>query len=523
MTSAPQDKPNQLLKASNPNSVFEIFLHIVLAGLIYLSWVWPRTANAAALAVAAALFLAFLTTRNSKLSYKLSYTVGIIVNIVGFYWLEGTIQHFGGFSPLLSWPIFAFFVFVSSFQFLLFAFLFNRLPSALGFIKLPLAWVSAEFICPRIFPWELGTPLLGIPILTQVADIAGSPFVTFILLTAASLFVGILYCASNKSKIIYCSLLAAILIFWCLYGKSKLREFDSAVARSLKLAVVQANVEVVQQGDMAVIQQNKRRYFEISKTLKPEIDLIVWPEAVLQDWISIGTSNIAVDPRIPFFGPNSSLLTGALTFESQERFFNSALLVNKDGNIQTPYHKRILMPYGEYMPFSSVFPWMNDINANLALFTAGIAPSIFEVATNNSSQSTVKISPLICYEDLIPRLARSATQQGAEALFNLTNDAWFGDGPAAVHHSLIASFRAIENRRYLVRSTNTGLTEIINSVGNSVGQISPRSEGILEAEIMALTDKTLFTEFLGPWLWWLIGGISFLVAVWPRASRVRST
>lgn len=479
-------------------------LYFAIAISIYSSWCRPGSLGSAGLAICSALLLAVIAGQSSQLSYKLSYFCGVIVNILGFYWLADTIHLFGGFPFALSYPIFALFVIVSSLQFLLFAFLFNRLPAYFGIFKLALAWTAAEFLFPRIFPWELSHPLLGMPVLAQAADIAGTPLLSVLLLCCSSIIVHLISKNAEKTKGILAVSLILIAGFWIGYGLLCIGKFSNDTNNLFKIAVVQANVAVVQHGDMSTVKQNEQQYIELSQKIAPDVDLLIWPESVVQDWVWVDTKRIENDPRLPFFGPNTSLLTGALTFENQKRIFNSAMLIDKSGAIPVPYHKRILMPFGEYMPFSEILPWLNTINANLALFTPGSTSTIFEIPENNPLHKSVKISPLVCYEDLIPSLARTATQLGAEVLINLTNDAWFGNSPASIHHNLMASFRAIENRRYLVRSTNNGQTAIIDPMGLSIESISANSEGIIETNIKPLSYRTLFSDYFGPNLWWLI-------------------
>ena len=114
-----------------------------------------------------------------------------------------------------------------------------------------------------------------------------------------------------------------------------------------------------------------------------------------------------------------------------------------------PYFKQILIPFGEYMPFASVFPWLNRLNEHAGLFSWGKEIKVFAypIERLDGSNYTARISPLICYEDTVTGPARDATRQGAELLVNLTYDTWFGRSAAPYQHHLIAIFRAIENRR----------------------------------------------------------------------------
>ena len=132
----------------------------------------------------------------------------------------------------------------------------------------------------------------------------------------------------------------------------------------------------------------------------------------------------------------------------------------------------------------------------------------------------MKLSPLICYEDIVPSLARQATAQGAEILINQTNDAWFGDTAAPYQHHIIAAFRAIENRRYLLRSTNSGLTAVVDPLGRTLASLLPYTESVLPMEVSLLTYRSTYTYLPIYALWLLVAALTSLyVAVTSIKNR----
>jgi apolipoprotein N-acyltransferase len=164
-----------------------------------------------------------------------------------------------------------------------------------------------------------------------------------------------------------------------------------------------------------------------------------------------------------------------------------------------------------------VFPFLKDINATAGQFTAGRAPAVLSYTLSNGTE--VKVSPLICYEDIVPSMSRDAVNSGAELLINQTNDAWFGDTVAPYQHHLIASFRAIETDRYLLRSTNTGLTAVVDPLGRTLASLLPSTEGILPMEVSLRDTKTVYTRLPIPFLW-LILAAGAVVIVIRRAFRL---
>jgi apolipoprotein N-acyltransferase len=163
------------------------------------------------------------------------------------------------------------------------------------------------------------------------------------------------------------------------------------------------------------------------------------------------------------------------------------------------------MPFGEYTPLGDWLPWLKEINNTAGDFIAGDSARIFSYPLSDGR--TAKVSPLICYEDVVPRLAREATAAGAELLVNQTNDVWFGDTVAPYQHHMIASFRAIENRRFLLRSTNTGLTAVVDPMGRTLASLPPYSETVLPMEVSLLNIPSTFTNLPIPLIWLIIAAL----------------
>jgi len=179
------------------------------------------------------------------------------------------------------------------------------------------------------------------------------------------------------------------------------------------------------------------------------------------------------------------------------------------------------MPFGEYTPFGDELPWLRELNSTVSDFTPGKVPGLLPVALGHSSQTPVLVSPLICYEDVTPSLARRAVQAGAGVLINQTNDAWFGNTIAPYEHHLIASFRAIENRRYLLRATNTGLTAIVDPVGKTLSRLPIYTQGTLRKRVYALKHLTPYTRLTGDCLWWLIVAIGACAMLFQQVIGLR--
>jgi apolipoprotein N-acyltransferase len=211
-------------------------------------------------------------------------------------------------------------------------------------------------------------------------------------------------------------------------------------------------------------------------------------------------------------------LIGALTTSGQgpeRQVFNSAFLVAPDARTLGRYDKQQLLAFGEYIPFQRFLPFLQNISPTIGNLTPGAGGLV-------TLPGGASIGALICYEDILPPLGRQAVRQGAQLLVNLTNDAWFGRTRAPYLHRTLAAFRAVENRVYLVRVTNTGLTSIIDALGREQAALPIYQRDTLVHTVQPLRLSTLYTHF-GDWFAQLCSLGAFFLPVWLWYSTRRST
>lgn len=224
-------------------------------------------------------------------------------------------------------------------------------------------------------------------------------------------------------------------------------------------------------------------------------------------------------PRRAFTTP---LLFGAMTFGGELAprnaeclaCYNSALLIDGDGVVQELYDKAFLLVFGEYIPFGEDFPELYDLLPESSRFQAGVRTEPMRLQRANAPDA--KLGVLICYEDLLPRFASRVMAHAPHVLINLTNDAWFGQTAEPYHHMQLAQMRAVEYRRWLVRSTNTGISVFIDANGRRVAETKLTDAETLMQDVPLLEGQTVFAR-LGNWppLVLLIA----LMLVWARALR----
>ena len=495
------------------------------------AWLVPGSAACALLGwIGALLYVAFL--KRSARCYLPAFCGGVLLNLIGFYWLNHTIVIFGGFPQIVGWLLLLLFALVSALQFVVLVFLYQRLPH-MGSLRIATAWVLAEFITPRIFPWYLGHTQLAFSALAQAAELGGVLLISLLMLwTAETVYDAF---AERRSGPALAGALA-VLAAACMFGALRMPFFreEAAQAPALKVAVLQANIDVIKKNDISYFSINTARYLEKSREAAAADTLVIWPESAMMSKIPTFINSAAQNGDLRRLPQGAPYLLGTIMVDSLEHIFNSVLAVRPDGSLAEPYHKRILMPFGEFTPATSdTFPsnlvpaglrrWLRQVNATAGEFSAGDKAAVFEYPASivQGAVSTLKVSPLVCYEDVIGSPARESVLKGAELLVNLTNDAWFGNSAAPHQHHLIASFRAIENRRYLVRSTNTGLTAVVNPLGQTVSQLAPFSDGTLLAKVHLIGYKTIYTRFIGEWIWWALTAAALLTLAVSTVKRKR--
>ena len=483
---------------------------------LVLSWWTPSSPIGSALAWCSLPFLVCSLSISYSI-YLRTFLAGLLAYCGGFYWLYSTIADFGGFPFPAAASIFALFVFGSAVQFLFLAFTWRHLPQSIHRLGLrtPLAWLAAQQLWIRIFPWDFGHTQIGFLPFAQIADIGGVWLVTFIMMWVAEAF--------TLRKVVFISgkILASLsLILSLTYGLVQISDIPNGYGKPLRTVMVQGNVSMERKHDQQYFSVNREQYLKLSSSVAGKDTLVIWPESTITDFIPAQIPHARNSQLIPYLGDGSAFLIGGLTYLSRSEFFNSSMLVRPDGSIAPPYHKIVLMPFGEYTPLGNILPFIKEINSTAGQFTPGTGATALEFSLSDGTP--IRVTPLICYEDIVPSLAREGVLKGGEVLVNQTNDAWFGDTVAASQHHMIATFRAIENRRFLLRSTNTGLTAVVDPVGRTLAALPSYSEGTLDMTVNLLSKTTIYTILGVEKFWWWFGFGSLLLALFSR-TRVRAS
>jgi apolipoprotein N-acyltransferase len=485
-----------------------VYVTSISSGLAFsAAWLMTETVASAILGWVAASLLIYSVRAQRAL--RPAYCCGVVVYLVSFYWIYGTIERFGGYGVVISGAIFALYVASGAVIFLVFAWTHHNLGPAFDSFALrsPVAIVVAELITIRLFYWHFGHTQVAFTPFVQIAGIGGAMLVSFVMFWVAEAVVRMLVFREWRLAFLLPAAAFAISIG---YGELMMSVLASSGGQKQEVLLVQGPPSLAEKRDLDSLWQNLDRIYEMSKQSTRKGALIVWPEGSIPAYIPADLGSVHKDASLPWLGDGSAFLVGGFGFDAEKKRYNTAFAVYPDGAVPAPYFKRILIPFGEYMPFSSVLPWLNSLNENAGLFSSGQEIKVFDYPMERPKEPayTARIAPLICYEDTVPGPARDATRQGAELLVNLTYDTWFGRTAAPYQHHLIAIFRAIENRRFLIRSTYTGFTAVVNPLGKTIAAIPMFSEGRISVDVALMNYQSSYTQYVGELPWWGVLALS---------------
>ena len=337
------------------------------------------------------------------------------------------------------------------------------------------AWVATEMIQIRFvtgFPGCYGATQFRWLELIQVCDFTGVYGVAFLIVwLSVGCFCVVLAVLAEKNRpgkwLLPVLLPLLALIGVLAYGRHELSSGDT-YARHYKIALVQPAIPEKSIWDPNEETNRFNKLIELSQAaLEQKPDLLVWPETALPEMIS--RNQFTQDTIVRLLHPYKTwMLFGASDYETHPdangatvtEWFNGAFLINPAGEMVERYHKRHLVPFGEFMPGARWFPWLARFREAGAGLTPGDRPGLL-----HATDPAANFSALICYEDLFPHEVREDQDQDTDFLVNITNDGWFGDSAAQWQHLVSALFRAVELHLPLVRCCNNGITCWIDARG----------------------------------------------------------
>ncbi|HEX6274741.1 MAG TPA: apolipoprotein N-acyltransferase [Polyangiaceae bacterium] len=472
--------------------------------------------------VALAPLIVAVRGQTPKRAAWLGWLAGFTMTMLGFYWLLEMLETFSGFGLPLCILFMALLCAYQAGRVALLGFLSARAerkgwPFGLAFA---LGFVASEQAFPLLFPWFYAATAHPIPELVQLAEFGG-PILVALPLVAANFAVAEFVFARRLGRPVRRKLvlaLAAAPLLSATYGVARIPSVDARVDAAPKgrVGLVQANMSLF--GKRKEKAEGLRRHLALTRELSREepLDLVVWSETSVMSAVderSVATAiPKAFSREIGVPAIVGAVLVRPVADEREYVFYNSALLTDAKGEVKGRYDKQFLLGFGEYIPFGETFPVLYRYSPNSGRFTPG-------TSLEPLSDGKHEIATFICYEDIVPSFVNSIVRNGEpDLLVNLTNDAWFGDTTEPWIHLALAKLRAVEHRRYFVRSTNSGVSAIVDPVGRIVVQTGTFEARALAETIAWLRGATVY-ETVGDIPFWLLTLGALYVALRPIPRR----
>jgi apolipoprotein N-acyltransferase len=455
-------------------------------------------------------------------AFLLAYASGILWYAGTCYWIYDTMHQYGGLNkPFALLALFLFCLYLG-----LYHGLFGLLLSLMvgsgrddrpALIAAPFLWVAVELARTRVtgFPWNLlGTAQVDNISLSRITTWTGVYGVSFeIMLVNVAVAAAFLVPKKKRNTLLLAALAAAAVL-----QAGRLVDAPAIPADHTAL-LVQENIPVDETWTRNTFERTLQALTDLtvkaetSRSSAPDAansesgksDLIVWPESPAPFFTNDPLfrepmSQMARDAR-------SWVVTGAIGStpavpggKSASQVFNSAALISPAGDWTARYDKVHLVPFGEYLPFPHLFAFAGGLTKEVGEFNRGASRAPLNAGST-------RLGIFICYESVFPGEVREFANQGAQVLVNLSNDGWYGDSGAYAQHLNQTRMRAIENDRWILSATDTGVTASIDPYGRTVARLPRKERGVLVAPY-ALTSVTTFYTRYGDWFAWLCAIIS---------------
>ncbi|MGH9515206.1 MAG: apolipoprotein N-acyltransferase [Terriglobales bacterium] len=460
--------------------------------------------------------------------FLLGYVCGILWYCGSCYWIYSTMKQYGGINGAGAAGL----LFLFSMYLGLYHGLFGLVISVLAkwsqraaLVLSPFVWVAVELARTRItgFPWDLLgiTQVDNIP-LSKLASVTGVYGISLEIMIVNSAFAAaFLVHRSRRRPLLFAAFAAAVLL-----QSAQLIPAPKFPTDRYAL-LVQENIPVLDGNDWT------RQFFDdtlnnlANISLNPaggllqHPSLIAWPESPAPFYsgdplFRAALAKVATSAHTWVVAGSIGVENAKLSPQQPSQIFNSAALVSPSGDLVARYDKVHLVPFGEYVPFREWLSFAGGLTKEVGDFSRGQSRKPLQAGDE-------RLGVFICYESIFPDEVRQFAKNGAQVFVNTSNDGWYGDSGAYAQHLKQARMRAIENSRWLLRTTNTGVTAAIDPDGR-VEQTVPRKVRTVLQASYGLNDRTTFYTRRGDWLAYLCAIISIgaVITALTRAKGRRS-
>jgi len=489
-----------------------LFLSFPKFGLGFIAWI-----------AFVPLFIALRNVASLRRALFLGCITGLTASVGIIYWITYVVVNYGYLPLYLGITIMLLLACYLGVYIALFAtgivYFRRKVPL---YLVAPVLWVCLEYLKSQLFtgfPWEnLGYSQFNNIFFIQIADIAGVYGLSFLIVLLNVAFFEVITERSKKSF----ALAASVLLLWSgvyAYGVWRIHQIDQSLkdAPAMEVSLIQGNIDQSIKWNENFQKETINIYEDLSMR-HPTANggLIVWPETAVpfnfqdENDLHHQVRDISIKTKSWFVFGSMSYATGS----GNTTFFNSAYLLSPEGDIRGKYDKVHLVPYGEYVPLRTLFPFISRLTAGIGDFAEGKG---FYPLTMGER----KIGVMICYEGILPEAARMYKNAAAELLVSITNDAWFGTTSAPYQHLSMSIFRAVETRLYLVRAANTGISAIVDPTGKILVQSEIFKKTTIHGRVKFIKLPTFYARY-GNWLVRasFIGLVVFLL--WSLKGRKRN-
>ncbi|MAV58525.1 MAG: apolipoprotein N-acyltransferase [Candidatus Marinimicrobia bacterium] len=428
---------------------------------------------------------------NYKYFFKAGVVWGITYHITTIFWLSmniGTNTFLAFLTMFLSALVLSF----NTIVIFTLIYFFKRKYVNNYLLFFPLIWVVVEYVKSfgvLGFPWvSLANTQTDYLILIQNAEILGIYGITFWIVFVNVIFYKLISSLENvnvKNNINFYILILIIIVPW--FTGYQLYIKNNYQSDKISVKLVQPNISLKQKWMGNPVENlNKIITMSIDSSDK-NIDLIIWPESALPAYfLNQGSNQVKKIRRM--LGPNTKLVSGTTNFDRKnDKVYNSVVYLDKKNDFQY-YNKIQLVPMAEYVPWSNIFSFLRDLNLGQANFSKGKDVNIF-------NYDRYRFGSVVCYESTFPWLFNEFVRNGSEFMIIVTNDGWYETAPEPQQHAKQSIFRAIENRKPIIRCANTGISMIIDSKGNIEHKLELNKKGIINASIIPNKNITFYNKF----------------------------
>jgi apolipoprotein N-acyltransferase len=447
--------------------------------------------------------LLFVLSKSPSALERFAYgwVAGIFFWLCLCTWIQFVLEVHGGMGALGGWGAFLLFGLCKGLHLAVFSVLAGPLLRRSYAIPAVAAlWTGIERTHGTFgFAWlDLGNAGINMSVPLRLAPVIGVYGISFVFAMTATALTLVILRYSRKRLIP----LLALGLLWLLPA------IPEGMPVSERAVVVQPNIDPALDWDATLQQRTEEQLLALSNMLPAP--LVIWPElpAPLYYYEDPEFRRLAqgIAQRHGHF------LFGTVAYAGAHQPLNTALLLGPDASVAGRYDKIDLVPFGEFVP--PLFSWVNRITQEAGDFVPGHDINVLQADRQ-------KMGVFICYESAFPDLVRQFPKHGANVLVNLSNDAYFGHSEAHEQHLVLARMRAVENRRFLIRSTNDGITAVIDPAGRIVRRL-PSYQQIASRIDFGLVGESTFYSRHGDWFAWtcLVIGLAFAAREFkPRRFR----